>query len=88
ASYASQHDGARRVLNVAVAVVGLVLAAPLMLVVAALIKITSRGPAIFSQTRVGIDRRRSASQTANRRRRVDYGGRPFTIYKFRTMRVS
>ncbi len=73
-------------LNVAVAVVGLVMTLPLTLIIAALIKITSRGPVIFSQPRIGIDRRRAASRNANRRRRIDHGGRPFMIYKFRTMR--
>jgi lipopolysaccharide/colanic/teichoic acid biosynthesis glycosyltransferase len=38
-----------------------------MAVIALLVKLTSRGPAIYSQTRVGR------------------GGRPFRIYKFRTM---
>src|SRR2546427_10285048 len=47
----------RRLLNIAVATVGLVLALPLMLVIAVLIKLTSRGPVLFKQTRVGLDRR-------------------------------
>src|SRR3989442_6706487 len=47
----------RRVLNFLVAAVGLVLAFPLMLLIAALIKLTSRGPVLFTQTRVGLDRR-------------------------------
>src|SRR3989442_14859023 len=47
----------RRLLNIAVATVGLVLLLPLMLVVAVLIKLTSRGPVLFKQTRVGLDRR-------------------------------
>src|SRR3989442_5415717 len=47
----------RRLLNIAVATVGLVLGLPLMLVIAVLIKLTSRGPVLFKQTRVGLDRR-------------------------------
>src|SRR5439155_23182315 len=49
--------GGRRIFNFIVAVVGLVLTFPLMLLIAALIKLTSRGPVLFTQTRVGLDRR-------------------------------
>src|SRR2546422_8985481 len=47
----------RRLLNISVAAVGLVLALPLMLLIGLLIKLTSRGPVLFKQTRVGLDRR-------------------------------
>ena len=80
-------EGARRALNVAVAVVGLVVAAPVMVVVALLIRLTSPGPVLFMQTRVGLDRRNPAD-TSNGRRHLDLGGRPFRIYKFRTMYVQ
>ena len=80
-------EGARRVLNVAVAVVGLVIAAPVMAVVALLIRLTSPGPVLFMQTRVGLDRRDPADNS-NGRRHLDLGGRPFRIYKFRTMYVQ
>ena len=50
-------EGARRGLNILAAGVGLVLAAPLMLCIAALIKLTSRGPVLYAQSRVGLDRR-------------------------------
>jgi len=49
------------------ALVLLVLTGPLMLLAALLVKVTSRGPAFYTQTRIGL------------------GGRPFTIYKIRTM---
>ncbi|MBU0983054.1 MAG: sugar transferase, partial [candidate division Zixibacteria bacterium] len=49
------------------ALVGLVLAAPIILLTALTIKLDSRGPVLFKQTRTGLN------------------GRPFTLYKFRTM---
>ncbi len=80
-------EGARRALNVAVAVVGLVVAAPVMVVVALLIRLTSPGPVLFLQTRVGLDRR-DPKVAGNGRRQLDLGGKPFRIYKFRTMYVQ
>jgi len=81
-------EGARRVLNVAVAAIGLVLAAPVLAVVAALITLTSPGPVFFVQDRVGLDRRDSAKAAGNGRRQLDLGGKPFRIFKFRTMFVQ
>ncbi|HTD68857.1 MAG TPA: sugar transferase [Gemmatimonadales bacterium] len=78
----------RRVLNIAVAAVGLVLAFPVLLALAALIKLTSRGPVLFAQTRVGLDRRLLTYAGGNTRRHIDQGGQPFTMYKFRTMRPA
>lgn len=78
-------DPARRILNIIVAVALLVASAPVMLAIAILIKLTSRGPVFYTQTRVGVDRRQSAIPPLGCRRLVDYGGRLFTIYKFRTM---
>jgi len=81
-------EGTRRGLNILVAGAGMVLAAPLMLCIAALIKLTSRGPVLYAQSRVGLDRRWLRPASANGRRQSDHGGQPFTIYKFRTMRVN
>lgn len=78
--------GARRALNVAAAVILLVITAPLWVAIALAIKLTSRGPVLYRQTRVGLDQRRSGIRPNDPRRRQDVGGRPFTIYKFRTMR--
>ena len=79
-------DRAIRALNICVALVALLIAAPLMAVVALLVRLSSRGPAIYKQPRVGIDRRQSRGPGAlNHRRTADQGGRIFTIYKFRTM---
>lgn len=79
---------ARRLLNIAVATVGLIVAAPVMLVIAVLIKLTSRGPVLFAQSRVGLDRRSLSRAGGNTRRHMDQGGQPFTMYKFRTMRPA
>ena len=78
-----RRERARRRLNVAVAAIGLVVTAPLMMLIAAAIKLTSSGPVFYRQTRIGIDRRRRFG--GNHRRELDQGGQPFTIYKFRTM---
>jgi lipopolysaccharide/colanic/teichoic acid biosynthesis glycosyltransferase len=74
----------RHGVNLVLAAAALVVVAPVMLVVALLVKLTSRGPILYTQTRVGIDRRR-ARFGENHRRALDMGGKPFTIYKFRTM---
>ncbi|WP_149259294.1 sugar transferase [Actinomadura sp. K4S16] len=61
-------SAARRVLDVAGAVAGLLLLSVPLVLVYLLVRLSSRGPGVFRQTRVG------------------QGGRPFTMYKFRTMR--
>jgi lipopolysaccharide/colanic/teichoic acid biosynthesis glycosyltransferase len=86
ADHPHRREGARRALNVVVAAVGIVLASPLLLVIAIAVKLSSRGPVFYRQTRVGLDLRSATG--GNHRRRVDLGGRPFTIFKFRTMRVA
>jgi lipopolysaccharide/colanic/teichoic acid biosynthesis glycosyltransferase len=60
----------KRCLDIVGATVGLVLAAPILLIAAALIKLSSPGPALFTQRRAGL------------------GGKPFTLYKLRTMYVD
>lgn len=86
ATHPHEREGARRIVNVVAAAIGLVAAAPVMLLIAIAIKLTSRGPVFFRQTRVGLDIR--SSNGGNHRRRVDLGGRPFMLYKFRTMHVE
>jgi lipopolysaccharide/colanic/teichoic acid biosynthesis glycosyltransferase len=78
-------DLSTRVLNVAVAAVALILVAPLFFLIAAAIKLTSRGPVLYKQMRIGIDRRWSRKNFMYDARVQDMGGRPFTMYKFRTM---
>ncbi|PYO95832.1 MAG: sugar transferase [Gemmatimonadetes bacterium] len=79
---------ARRVVNIVVAAVGIVLTSPLMLLIAVVIKLTSRGPVFYKQARVGLDRRALTGAGGNTRRSMDVGGVPFTMFKFRTMRPA
>ena len=81
-------EAVRRGLNVVVAALGIVIALPVMLLIAVLVKLSSPGPVLYTQTRVGIDRRQEGVPSGNHRRHVDYGGRLFRIYKFRTMAVA
>lgn len=77
-----------RVFNVIVAIVGLIIAAPLFLLIAIAIKLTSRGPVFYTQTRIGLDKRWINRGSEHDSRKCDVGGRPFTMYKFRTMIVN
>ena len=63
-------SAAKSLFDVAIATFVLVASALPMLLIAILIRLSSKGPAIFVQERVGL------------------GGRPFFIYKFRSMTVS
>jgi lipopolysaccharide/colanic/teichoic acid biosynthesis glycosyltransferase len=82
---------AKRILDIVVSAVLIILALPIMALVALLVRLDSCGPAIFTQTRIGLDRRRAKAFNGGgmnptyERRQTDLGGRPFTMYKFRTM---
>lgn len=79
-------------MNVAIATTAVVVLSPVMLLVAIAVRLSSPGPIIYRQTRVGLDRRRrnvsEASSTGFDRRAFNIGGRPFRMYKFRTMRAD
>lgn len=72
---------AKRALDLVVVVLSMVFLLPLMAFMALLIKWDSPGPAIFRQERVTARRRVRNGQ-------VYWEETPFTIYKFRTMRVD
>ncbi|MGQ0702406.1 MAG: sugar transferase [Gemmatimonadales bacterium] len=83
-----RHAFARRFLNVTAAMIGILVTFPIWIVIAILIKLTSRGPIFHVQTRIGICTRDTRPGQHDPRRRRDLGGRPFKIYKFRTMYTS
>ncbi|MDF1502854.1 sugar transferase [Roseisolibacter sp. H3M3-2] len=86
---AERSEAANRILNVVVAAVALLVLAPLCVLVAALVKLTSSGPVFYTQTRIGLDRRwRGLAPDDGDRRVEDLGGQPFTILKFRSMTVN
>jgi lipopolysaccharide/colanic/teichoic acid biosynthesis glycosyltransferase len=67
----------KRVMDVVISAVSLVLVSPLFLLVALAIKLDGRGPVLFRQERLGGRRSRG--------RGTSWILAPFTIYKFRTM---
>lgn len=78
-----------RVVNVVLAGIGLILAAPIICVFTILVRLNSPGPVFYRQARIGIDRRRRTSSAGSgEHRQRDLGGRPFMIFKFRTMRLD
>lgn len=64
------YDRMKRLMDIVAAGIGLVVASPVFLATAIAVKVTSKGPIIFKQTRVGEKEK------------------PFTILKFRTMKVG
>lgn len=97
----------KRSLDIVVSLVMIVLLAPVLVFTALAVRITSPGPVIFRQQRVGLnlrggketkkDRRQESNaaipETGDRRQGIDRRakanyGKPFTLYKFRTMRTD
>lgn len=60
----------KRIGDVALAIAGLLIASPVLVVTAAAIRVTMGSPVLFRQVRPGL------------------GGKPFTLWKFRTMRPA
>jgi lipopolysaccharide/colanic/teichoic acid biosynthesis glycosyltransferase len=80
----------KRSLDILLSSVGLLVMAPVFVVIAAVIKVDSRGPVLYGQERIGLNRRRSRGtrRSTDERRKRDTLGRPFKIWKFRTMIVD
>jgi lipopolysaccharide/colanic/teichoic acid biosynthesis glycosyltransferase len=86
---------AKRSIDIIGSLVGLILTLPVWIILPILIKLDSRGPVFYVQTRVGRNRRQRDRRYCQRtdvddhrkrsRRRVDTNGAPFNVYKFRTM---
>lgn len=57
----------KRAIDIIGATAGLIVLSPLLLIISVVVKLTSRGPVIYWQERIGLH------------------GKPFCIYKFRTM---
>jgi exopolysaccharide production protein ExoY len=76
----------RRLLDIVGASIVLIVSAPLMLIIAAMIRFDSPGPAVFRHRRVGINRRRrNAAAPSEERRKVAGHGKPIMLCKFRSM---
>ena len=60
----------KRIFDLVFSAAVMIFLSPLMLLVALLIKLESKGPVFYTQTRVGLD------------------GKPFAMFKFRSMRVD
>jgi lipopolysaccharide/colanic/teichoic acid biosynthesis glycosyltransferase len=97
----------KRCLDITVSLIMIILLAPVLVITAVAVRMTSPGEVIFRQTRVGlnlrgskatkIDRRQSREselpesgcrrQGSDRRAKANFG-KPFTLFKFRTMRTD
>jgi lipopolysaccharide/colanic/teichoic acid biosynthesis glycosyltransferase len=77
-----------RVINIILASLAIVLLLPVLLLVALAVWLTSPGPVLYTQDRVGIDRQSRRALALYDRRASDHGGSVFTIYKFRSMRCD
>ncbi|MBI4363994.1 MAG: sugar transferase [Candidatus Latescibacteria bacterium] len=77
----------KRAIDLALASVGLLLLLPAFFLISIAIKLDSPGPILYSQERVGRNRRARLNGTpsSRNRRSADAFGRPFRIHKFRTM---
>jgi lipopolysaccharide/colanic/teichoic acid biosynthesis glycosyltransferase len=76
----SAYELSKRVLDIVVAATLLLMLAPLMLLVALVIRLDSPGPALFFQERVGARKRRGSA--------YEWDRTIFKIVKFRTMSIG
>jgi lipopolysaccharide/colanic/teichoic acid biosynthesis glycosyltransferase len=89
----------KRLIDIAMSVIALILLAPVLLFAAIAVKLSSPGPIVYCQERVGINRRLRDRRLSSRRgprddrrdrdrRILVHHGRPFMMYKFRSMVVD
>jgi lipopolysaccharide/colanic/teichoic acid biosynthesis glycosyltransferase len=82
---------AKRIFDICISSIALVLLSPLIIAAAVVVKLDSRGPVFFEQERIGLNRRKEKGEArsdlhgSSERRKSINPGRPFRIYKFRTM---
>ena len=87
-SFRLPYERVKLVLDILLASLTLIVLLPLCLLVALAIRLDSRGSILYAQERVGLDRRRRpgpSSYGSDRRKQRGFG-RPFMIYKFRSIR--
>jgi lipopolysaccharide/colanic/teichoic acid biosynthesis glycosyltransferase len=86
----ARSEVAARTLNLVIATIALIVLSPLLVVIGLLVKLTSPGPIVYRQIRIGLNRRTSSGSdpALYDRRSTDLGGAVFTMYKFRSMRVD
>jgi len=80
----------RRAFDISASSLAVTVLAPVMALVALAVRLDSPGPIFYTQDRIGINRRRQERRDDMRqgdgRRTLLHAGRPFRIWKFRTMR--
>jgi lipopolysaccharide/colanic/teichoic acid biosynthesis glycosyltransferase len=78
-----------RAANFLVALAAVLILLPVILLINLAIKLDSPGPIVYRQLRIGLDRRGTRDARDRTGRRVsDLGGRPFMLFKYRTMQVD
>lgn len=88
----------KRLFDITGAIFGFIFSSIFFFVIPILIKLNSRGPIFYRQKRVGLNHRYGDRRIINlevehdrrkgQRRKEDLYGRPFMVYKFRTMYVD
>ncbi|MDZ7340455.1 MAG: sugar transferase [candidate division KSB1 bacterium] len=82
------YETSKRLLDIILALFGLIVLLPLLVLIGCVIKLDSPGPVIFKQQRIGKNRRYHSNGHLRECRRRDLKGTPFFIYKFRTMKQN
>lgn len=79
------YETSKRLVDIILALLGLIFLMPVMVIIGVFIKLDSPGPIIFKQQRIGKNRRYHSNGHLTELRKIDLRGQPFWIYKFRTM---